>query len=560
MATALLQPKLAADPTPRETASAGGISSGLAGGVLALFLIVNLPLFLSMPLDCDIHFYDVCARNLLRGGVHYRDTFDTNLPGMPWLHTGVRYFLGWSVEAIRLVDVCVLTVVIAFLLRWLPSATSLATRVAFALVLYCLYFSVTEWCHCQRDFWMLAPCLLAMELRGRQLARLCSQGTPASISLWAFFEGVVWSIGFWIKPFVAVPALGCWILCGLLVRRRGGGRSLALDGLLLLGGGLASGAVGMWWLWQSGSWPYFCDIFFVWNRDYVGFDMTEDLGWLFIAGSFVRFFPWVLVHLIAVPVAVQTLWSQTPSQNGKTNIQLAAIFYLAWLFQAVVLQHFFDYIQLPAIFLGLALAAWRCATTPQVVLKRCLLAFFLICPVVRYPILLVQRLPFWERSLREGSTAPVKDGLTLLPRVEWCDLEKVEDFLRQQHVRDGELTCFSIQAISLYNALEVRPSMRHLILQGGYNIFSSHREQIRAELANSSQRYIVVDLWKKDRPYLSIPGQPGGDDLPDWVFPKNYKELYPEPSIVLFRAGRYMVLAPCKGRSSPSSPDSLITP
>jgi hypothetical protein len=543
MATATLQPTLAVKPFPRETAPAGRISTWLMGGALAVFLFVNLPLFLSMPLDCDTHFYDVCARNLLRGGVHYRDTFDTNLPGMPWLHTGVRYLLGWSVEAIRLVDFAVLTVVIGFLLRWLPK-TAPAWRVAFALVLYTFYFSMTEWCHCQRDFWMLVPCLLAVELRSRQLARIINHDSSGSIALWAFIEGLVWSVGFWIKPFVIVPALGCWVMSAIHAKRHGRKRLLVLDGLMVFSGGLASGAAGVWWLWQSGSWPYFRDIFFVWNWDYVGFDMTEDLGWLFIAGSFVRFFPWVLVHLMAIPLAVQLLWSGANAGTGKSDVRLTAMFYLAWLFQAVALQHFFDYIQLPAIFLGLVLVAWRGATTPQVILKSCLLAFFILCPVLRYPSQLAQRLPFWERSLREGSSAEVKDGLTLLPRVEWRDLKKVEDFLRERHVQDGELTCFSIQTISLYNALEVLPSMRHLILQANFTIFSSHRDQIREEVDASLQQYVVVDLWNLDVPYRDIPGEAGDTDLPDWIFPKNYKHLYPEPHILFFRAGRYVVFVP----------------
>src|SRR6202022_309344 len=109
------------------------------------------------------------------------------------------------------------------------------------------------------------------------------------------------------------------------------------------------------------------------------------------------------------------------------------------------------------------LVARCCAITTRVILKRCLLAFLFLCPfagypVPGYPLQLVHRLPYWEPSLREGSSAEVKDGLTLLHRVEWSDLKKVEDYLRQRHVRDGELTCFSIQVISLYNALEVRPS------------------------------------------------------------------------------------------------------
>jgi hypothetical protein len=279
--------------------------------------------------------------------------------------------------------------------------------------------------------------------------------------------------------------------------------------------------------------------------------MTEDLGWLFIAGSFVRFFPWVMVHLMAVPLALQLLLTKEPVTHGKVDIRLAAMLYLSWLFQAVVLQHFFDYIQLPAILLAIGLVAWFCATTSKVILKGCLLAFLFLCPVLRYPMQLAQHRPYWERSLEAGSTAEVKDGLTLLHRVEWQDLKKVEDFLRENQVKDGELTCFSIQAISLYNALNVRPSMRHLILQGGYTIFVNHRAEIGNELNTSPQRYVVVDLWRKDMDYHDIPGTAGDTNLPDWIFPRNFKELYPQPVVLLFRAGRYVVFGMAETNADP---------
>src|SRR5207249_430578 len=113
-----------------------------------------------------------------------------------WLHAGVRTLLGWSVEAIRFADFLVLTGVIALLLRWLPASVSRSARLALALVLYTYYFSMTEWCHCQRDLWMLLPCLLALELRGRQIDRLANNPRSLSVLGWAITEGLIWSIGF----------------------------------------------------------------------------------------------------------------------------------------------------------------------------------------------------------------------------------------------------------------------------------------------------------------------------------------------------------------------------
>src|SRR5207248_1926801 len=79
----------------------------LARAVLAAALVAGVPPFLRMPPWCDATLYDVAARNLLRGGVHYRDVFDTNTPGFVWAVAAVRAALGWSTEALRAVDLAI---------------------------------------------------------------------------------------------------------------------------------------------------------------------------------------------------------------------------------------------------------------------------------------------------------------------------------------------------------------------------------------------------------------------------------------------------------------------
>src|SRR5260370_19308442 len=73
----------------------------LAWAGLVLVLLAGVPLFVCMPLYADVTTFDLGARNLLRGGVHYRDAYDNGLPGMVWLHAAVRALLGWRSEAIR---------------------------------------------------------------------------------------------------------------------------------------------------------------------------------------------------------------------------------------------------------------------------------------------------------------------------------------------------------------------------------------------------------------------------------------------------------------------------
>ena len=122
------------------------LSPWIASVALAVVLIVGLPLFIRLPVWVDVTYHDLSARNILRGGVHYRDIFETNLPGMVWVHAALRPLIGWSSEAIRAADLVVVGAAVLLIVWWLgwlgiprstrvwfaaasPSSTSLKTSV-----------------------------------------------------------------------------------------------------------------------------------------------------------------------------------------------------------------------------------------------------------------------------------------------------------------------------------------------------------------------------------------------------------------------------------------------
>src|SRR5262249_35227644 len=150
---------------------------------------------LCMGLDSDATQWDLCTRTVLHGGVLYRDAFENNLPGMLWLHAAVRSLLGWSTAALRAADLLLVAAAVWLLVRQVPAAAGSAARVGLAAVLALFYFSTSEWCHCQRDTWMLPAALLALTLRQRQARRL----TERAVTGWAFVEGVLWGSAFWVK-------------------------------------------------------------------------------------------------------------------------------------------------------------------------------------------------------------------------------------------------------------------------------------------------------------------------------------------------------------------------
>jgi hypothetical protein len=536
---AVLNPALIHSTAPNIASSGQHRRWGEAclGLLLLTVFLINLPAFLCMGLDPDAMQWDLGARTVLTGGVPYRDWVENNLPGMLWLHVLIRSLLGWRSEVLRLVDVLMVLTLIGQLTRWLPGAATRTMRLIQAGVLLIFYLSTSEWCHCQRDVWMLVPALAALSLRLRQMRRLGFAGaSPSRIVVSAFAEGVLWGAAFWIKPFVMVPAVLCWLLSSRLAWQTGAARRrIALDGAAVIAGGMACGAAGVGWLAATGAWPAFAEILFVWNRDYLVADETNGNRWLCLGGFVIRFFPWVLVHLLAVPEALGQIGRKAMQYPAQA---LLAMLYLGWLLQACFLQHIYDYVHVPCFFLGLTILGCR-SPSGRPVTRRPLLALLLVCVLMRFPAICVDRLLLWNRCLQEGSTATLRDCLSLLPKANWSDLEEVQAFLHHQRIRDGELSCIHMPAISLYQQLDVKAATRFLFLQNVVLNFKSQRQTIFGELAVSRQHFLICDLqgygMKRVRRTLnSEEGQDGfSASLP--------AAPYAWSDRIVFRSGRYIV-------------------
>jgi hypothetical protein len=342
----------------------------------------------------------------------------------------------------------------------------------------------------------------------------------ALVVLRALAEGLLWAAAFWIKPFVAVPAVVCWLVAA---RRVASGRRLALDGASWVVGGLLGGAAGCAWLMGTGAWTDFWDVMRVWNREYAAFDISRGERWLIAAGFAVRLFPWLLVHLAAVPIACRDL------RRGG----LLSALYLGWLVQAFALQHLYDYVHVPALLLGMAVVCRRIAVMPAGTARTSLAALLLLGVALRMPGLTVQRAALWERCLREGSSVELRDRLSLLPRTSWADLEKVRLFLGERGVRDGELTCYNMRTLPVYLELRLRPSTRYFLLENVLAICRRQRGRVCAELAASRQRYFLCDLNTTTWRHGHGPGEAG----------------FAEDRL-LYRAGRYAVF----GVDAPAMP------
>ncbi|WP_339732535.1 hypothetical protein [uncultured Gimesia sp.] len=512
-----------------------------------------------MPLATDVVFYDLQAQMVLNGGTLYRDMFETNLPGIVWVHMLVRSLVGMSSDAIRAVDLVIFSGTTFLLMQWnRRNHLSLTGMLWIGIALFSFYFSISEWSHFQRDTLMLLPSMAALWLRRKQIDRLIDRnqltGEASFVSIlgWAFLEGLFWAVAFWVKPFVAIPALCVWIGSLLIV---GQFRRLLIDFSGLLLGGLVLGAVGIFWIWQNGVWPSFYETFTEWNPEYVA---ARKAGWesMRFAQFLYRFYPWFLLHLVAVPLALLALkdyWNNsrntetdTAIEPGKRDFVLLACMYLGWLFQSVMFQHLFDYVHPPSHLLAITVIGGYLGSRFQ---SRSLswgwksgMAFFLMMVVLSFPGFKPQRAMLWKTCVMNSSNAQLKSQLTLMVQVDWEDLEAVKQYLKSQNLKDEELHCYNSTLVYLYPELALKPATRFVFFDSALIFCPNHRNELYDAINESPQKYIVTDLIDsgfKHKSALAKSSNPEQLTPPD--YPVSMKGAYPWSHPVVFRSGRYLV-------------------
>jgi hypothetical protein len=277
--------------------------SRLSWGWLAVGLLVvaNVPLMLCMPLPADAVLYDLQARTALSGGLLYRDIVEPNLPGIVWCHMAIRSLFGWSEAALKWVDLFVVAGIVSLLIRLAGRTTTSQSALAgFAFAAIGFYCSTPEWVHCQRDIWLMLPALGAFTLRAARLRRV--PDSPRRTFLSSVIEGTLWACAFWIKPYVAVPALAAIVMSLAIGRSRVRGHVLADVAGVLVGGALV-GALGSAWLIATGVWPHFLEQMLKWNPVYFEHGRTRWTLNQYVSLSR-DLAPWCFVHLAAVPVAL----------------------------------------------------------------------------------------------------------------------------------------------------------------------------------------------------------------------------------------------------------------
>ena len=544
---------------------------------LAVILIIGVPLFICMPLWVDTTYHDLSARNLLWGGVHYRDIFETNLPGMVWIQALVRVMFGWSSEAIRTVDLVVVGSSAVLLWRFLKRIEVPRSTRAWFLAAVCLFYVFeTEFIHCQRDSWMLLPAIVALHLRSSQLAT-ANRATMSATFRTALLQGAAWGCSIWIKPHTVVPAGFVWLASFRRLEAAGKHRTVGVDFLGLLTGGALVGGIGVVWLICTGTWPYMWDVLLNWNPEYYKWTIKEMDQRLSMVIMY--FAPWSLIHFASLPVAVAALIRARVWKKGsiagvnalRMDQALISSLYLGWFAQAVLLQKTFHYTQAPVHFLALAVMAAHRWPASQIFIGWCLVGGTLnylkdandsVGDVLKpfqeaRPRTYQQVIPrnklingdwksVWLKCATEGSSPEIKDHLSFYRYIHcaptWTELREVSQFLETLNLKDGELVCWDDTTHPLYLDLHIRPGIRFMHVNTALD-FRSKRPIIREELIASHHRYVVSDMGVILFLYDFFCTEPPSGrplDLPE-DFPCFCRDVYPWNQPIIFKAGRYSV-------------------
>lgn len=507
-----------------------------------LLILATLgPLFLRLPLTNDAVLYDLESRWLQDGILPYRDVVEANFPGVLVIHGVARSLGGPSNEALRVVDLIIVAAMLLSAFYLLRSAAVARLTVVWAVVLSLLfYLSQSEWGHCQRDTWLLLPAILGCLLRWRQVCSLGHTNGP-KIFLHSVGEGLVWGTGIWLKPHLVVMCVVVWG-CSLLMSRGRLTRITDASGLLL--GGVVMGAVGLLGLFQLGALESFWISLREWNPGYLE---ARTANWTlkrYIAMN-IWLAPWTLLHLIAIPVSIRTLsiFLLQPAARDDQNFMrsMLASIYLVWLFQAHFLQHLFDYVHLPAVFLAIFVLAAH-ASDDKFLRARPVVAVFVLVAVLMSPLVKQSQMQLILKAI-QGDLSPAEtDQLARLPNPDWTDLHEIERFLADQNVSGQDVLMFNSDLVTLYWRLQLQSPTPYVYFYELQQYFPQRKEQLLAAMRDGPQRFIVTDLVSCGMPLRLAEevGEAGTTAPPPAYVRANLKSLpWTEP--VVFRAGRYLV-------------------
>ncbi len=493
--------------------------------------------------------YDLQAWSVVTGGVLYRDIIEPNLPGAVGIHLAVRSIAGWSSVAMRAFDLLVLLVSLSFLSQLVFRKDQLQRfqkTVLLSFVVLFFYLGQSEWCHCQRDTWLLCPSLLATLIRRNRLVQQAS-GTAPTWYQSTVLEGFAWGFAFWIKPHVVVPALGVILISWFELRKP---MEAVRDLIGVVIGGAIAGAIGIGLLMLNGAWEPFWVMQLEWNPEYVKIGRQNFTFERFL-NLWGRLLPWAWIHVGAAIISVGVLRQRRIEVSGKAiesvpaqqrlGRQLLVGLYLGWMAQALLLQHPFTYVQVPGIILAIAVVATIEWSPRFVFAGRFVFVVFASAVLPASPLTSFTRIRQVGNCLRDGSTLAVRSKIQQQSYPDWKEMQPVLEYLRSQKVQREDVTVYTGTLIHVYQELDLKPTTRYVYVDVLARIFKGRSGEIYDALTQAKHRFVVSGLLEAGVSREDVDGEYDPQTLLPINFPHSAFKEFPYTQPVVFRSGQYLV-------------------
>lgn len=508
-------------------------------------LLLNVPIFLCQHLTADTVMYDLQARSVFAGGVLYRDIIEPNLPGAVGIHLMVRSIAGWSSVAMRAFDLLTLLVSLSFLSQLIfrkdqPQRFQKTALLSFVVLFF--YMGQSEWCHCQRDTWSLCPSLLATLIRRNRLVQEASGAAPVWYQS-TLLEGFFWGLAFWIKPHVAVPALGVILISWFELRKP---MEAVRDLIGVVIGGAIAGAIGIGLLILNGAWEPFWVMQLEWNPEYVKVG-RQNFTFERLLKLWGRLLPWAWIHvgaaIISIGVLRQSKINREEVKQSQQNLgqRLLVGLYLGWMAQTLLLQHPFTYVQVPGIILAIAVVSTIKWSPRFVFAGRFIFVVFAAAVLPASPLTSPTRISQVGNCLRDGSTLAVRSKIQQQSYPDWKEMQPVLEYLRSQNVQGEDVTVYTGTLIHVYQELDLKPTTRYVYVDVLGRIFKGRSGEIHDALAQAKHRFVVSGLLEAGVSREDVDGEFDPQTLLPINFPQNALKQFPYTQPVIFRSGQYLV-------------------
>ena len=129
----------------------------------------------------------------------------------------------------------------------------------------------------------------------------------------------------------------------------------------------------------------------------------------------------------------------------------------------------------------------------SVVLRRSVVAAFVVCGLLWTPFFREHRLQQWPVVFLQGSTVQVRAALAHGNLPHWEHLGQVIEFLKEHGVTDGDVTCMNVHSVHVYNETQTQPSTRYWSVSILQDLFPERAADIVAAVNESQHRYVVTE-------------------------------------------------------------------